>query len=60
MFRQLIYVIISQILSALSLACCGKYAYDVKLNLHSFVYVISEALGVVTKNTELLHSTVAY
>ena len=60
MFRQLIYVIISQILSALSLTCCGKHAYDVKLSLHSFVYVISEALGDVTENTKLLHSTVAY
>ena len=60
MFRQLIYVIISQILSALPLTCCGKYAYDVKLNLHSVVYVISKALGDVTENTKLLPSTVAY
>ena len=31
-----------------------------RLNLHTFVYVVLEALGVITKNTELLLSTVTF
>ena len=57
LFRELIYIIVGQV-SAFALECCGKYTYDFRLNSHTLVHVVSKALGVITKNTKLLLSTV--
>ena len=34
------------------MACCEKYIYDVRLNLHAFMHVDSEAPEVVPKKFE--------
>ena len=36
----------------IALACCEKYTYDVRLNLHTFVHVVSEAPVAVFKECE--------
>ena len=36
----------------IALACCEKYTYDVRLNIHTFVHVVSEAPGVVFQKNQ--------
>ena len=36
----------------IALACCEKHTYDVRLNLHTFVHVVSEEPEVVFKKIE--------
>ena len=54
LFVQTINICNSQSnIACIALACCEEYTkYDVRLNLHTFVHVVSEAPGVALKKIE--------